>query len=125
LRSYHHHVPAWKVGSLLFLGLALLLAVVSGDSLLVLAVGSAVAGIALLTMRRRDLYAERPAAIPQVQRAEPPVRVAAPHPRTTSHRMAVRRPRPVLQVGRRNVAAGPGARSAAAHMSVADAPGHM
>lgn len=81
-----------KFGSVVFLAFALVLAVASGDMLLVLAVATAVAGLLLLTTRRAIGVVRRPAASPIVERQAVPQRTpASAGERRLKGRMAVRR----------------------------------
>lgn len=122
LRSSSQRPRTLTFGSLIFLFLALALAVASGDVLLVLAVGSAVAGIFLLTMRRAPEPAQRRAAVPIVDRAVAAERTATPsRPRRTPGRMAVRRYRSAALLSKRLAAAS--RRGAPADANVAEAPG--
>jgi hypothetical protein len=128
LRTAPHHPAPYKLGSAIFLVLALVLAVASGDVLLVLAVGTAIAGIVLLTTRRSPVAARRPAAVPVRERPAATVVRAPMHarPRATSRRMAVRRYRAASLTSRR---ASPGTQHGGArspgstHANVAESPG--
>jgi hypothetical protein len=115
------HTGGWKLGTIIFLVLALLIAVFSGDVLLVLAVGSAITGLALLVGRGGRVVESRPAAQPQ-QAVQSSVTLA---PRLQAHggtrRMAQRRYRSAASLSRQVTQ--PGRGPGAAHSSVADAPG--
>jgi hypothetical protein len=65
LNPEKRHTHELQAGSIVFLVLALLLAVFSGDMLLVLAVGSAIAGLAVLTRQHGRAKVLRQAAVPQ------------------------------------------------------------
>lgn len=118
MQGGNERTGGWKAGTVVFLVLALALAVFSGDILLVLAVATAVAGLALLVGRRREAPVRRPAAAPQHASATVSATEVRPNPRGGSRRMAQRRYRSAASLTRR-------ARQAAgsAHSSVADAPG--
>ncbi len=121
----------FKAGSVAFLVLALLLAVFSGDLMLVLAVATAVGGVFLLGAHRSLNAERRPVArqtpVPQPAAPRPvPVRHQPVTPRqsrpivprsTPSARMAIRRsPAPSAPAR---------AHSRAAHTTVADAPSQV
>jgi hypothetical protein len=92
LRSSSRRPRTLKLGSIGFLFLALALAVASGDMLLVLAVGSAIAGIVLLSVRGAAAPAHRRQTVVPVQ--EHAILEHAPVParaRRAPGRMAVRR----------------------------------
>lgn len=70
LQSDRHPTGGWKAGSAIFLVLALLLALFSGDALLVLAVASAIGGLALLaTQAARPATVRRPSAVPLMEQS--------------------------------------------------------
>ncbi|HWE60096.1 MAG TPA: hypothetical protein VHB98_00140 [Chloroflexota bacterium] len=124
MRSQNRRPGTLKLGSAIFLVLALALAMASGDVLLVLAVASAIAGILLLTMRRGTEPARRPAAVPVQDRPLAAERVAAPaRPQRASGRMAVRRHRSASLFRRRVTTSARRAYGAgAADPNVAEAP---
>ena len=103
-----------------FLLLALLLALFSGDVLLVFAVGTAVAGIALLALQRSLVGERRHVSKPAPVRATPvvsrPSRPASVRPATRA-RMAVRRHPAPSQA--------PRARTRSAHTPVSESPGQV
>ena len=102
LQSNSRRPTPWKTGSLVFLILAMALAVASGDMLLVLAVATAVAGIFLLTTQRGAAAVRRPSALPIVEREATPDRpTPALRTRHASRRMAVRRYRVTTVLSRR------------------------
>jgi hypothetical protein len=87
------HSGGLQVGSLGFIGLALLLAVLSGDILLVFAVASASAGVLILTWQHGSMVGVRAMAAPRhtasaVRWGYGALRGSI---RTPSYRMAVRR----------------------------------
>ncbi|HXT34161.1 MAG TPA: hypothetical protein VN837_01175 [Chloroflexota bacterium] len=97
----------FKVGSVVFLLLALLLAVISGDLMLILAVGAAVGGVLLLGAHR-NLTAERsPVARPTSVDSRPaPSRQAVVSPPAALRPVPVRRPvvvRPIRPVASRSI----------------------
>lgn len=120
MRSASRRPHTLKLGSIAFLFLALALAVASGDMLLVLAVGSAIAGIVLLTMRGAPATAHRPSAVPAQDRLLVERAPAISRPRRAGGRMAVRRYRSAALFGKRD--AGASTHAAAADANVAEAP---
>ena len=95
----------FKVGSVVFLLLALLLAVISGDPMLILAVGAAVGGVLLLGAHR-NLTAERSPVIRSASTDSRPVALrSAPSRQAVVSPPAALRPVPVHRqvVARRTV----------------------
>jgi len=90
----------FKVGSVVFLLLALLLAVISGDPMLILAVGAAVGGVVLLGAHRNRTAERSPVARPMSTDSRP-----APSRQTVVSPPAALRPVPVHRpvVARRTV----------------------
>jgi hypothetical protein len=116
------HSRGFKLGSVIFLVLALLLAIFSGDALLVLAVASAIGGLTLLMPRRARQTAPRQAAVQVIARTPVSNAPERARPRVSvSRRMAVRRYPSASFVGRRPAAHRRGAGSE--HPAVTDAPG--
>lgn len=121
LNPENRHTHGLQAGSIIFLVLALLLAVLSGDMLLVLAVGSAIAGLGMLTQSRDRAKVLRRAAVPQqAYRTSRPVqasRVAA----SAGQRMAVRRRSAVSLTTKRVVAE----HAASSHAHISESAGQV
>ena len=89
----------YAFGTALFLVLAVVLAFASGDLLLVLAVGTATAGLGLLATQRTRVVAPRPSMVQRITPAHTTTvtaRRVSSSRGSTPRRMAERRSRPVL-----------------------------
>jgi hypothetical protein len=113
----------WQAGSIIFLVVAVLLAIFSGDVLLVLAVGSAIAGIGILARQRRGAVVSKRGAVPFTHTAA--IRASKASKSSRGHvlggqKMAVRR-RHSVPITARRVAQ----RSGAAQARVADSSSNV
>jgi len=120
----------FKAGIVAFLLLAFLLAVISGDLMLVLAVGTAVGGVLLLgahqNLTAERLPVSRPAPMIPPPAALRPAPVRQPVVSRRAARPVAPRSAPSARMAvRRSVGSSGGAHGRSANPTVSDSPGHV